>query len=95
MKLRFSGAVLPGGSFISYGLPHRRNRRTTVSITEFPSSWYLLHSFRFSIMDYGNLRVVRRQSLSAAFLAFLVRQVYLLHMFDIDSLYDSLSRLFI
>ena len=38
MKLRFSGAVLPGGSFISYGFPHRRNWRTTVSVTEFPPS---------------------------------------------------------
>ena len=46
-------------------------------------------------MDYGNLRAIRWQSLSAAFLAFLVCQVSLLHMFDIDSLYDSLSRLFI
>ena len=89
------GAVLPGSSFISYGLPHRRNWRTTVSATELPSSRYFLHSFRSSIMDHGNLGVIRRQSLSAAFLAFLVYQVYLLHVFDIDSLYDSLSRLFI
>ena len=27
----FSGAVLPGGSFISYEVAHRRNWRTTVS----------------------------------------------------------------
>ena len=39
MKLRFSGTVLLGGSFISNGLPHRRNWRTTVSVTEFPPSY--------------------------------------------------------